>query len=68
MSRPRLRDRPSAGRSLATAAGTSRYGSGIEHWPNVSGWTIEGNEIAHVYDVAWSAGPQPAGRSGLLER
>ena len=39
--------------------GTSRYGNGIEHWPNVSGWTIENNEIAEVYDVAWS----PQGRS-----
>lgn len=34
--------------------GTTRYGNGIEHWPNVSRWTIENNEIAHVYDVAWS--------------
>lgn len=43
-------------------SGTSRYGNGIEHWPNVSGWTIEGNEIAHVYDVAWSAqGRNPLG-------
>lgn len=33
----------------------ARYGNGIEHWPNVSRWTIENNEIAHVYDVAWSS-------------
>jgi hypothetical protein len=44
------------------ANGTSRYGNGIEHWPNVSRWTIENNEIAQVYDVAWS--PQGRDSSG----
>jgi hypothetical protein len=35
-------------------SGTVRYGNGIEHWRQASRWTIEENEIAHVYDVAWS--------------
>lgn len=39
-------------------AANTRYGNGIEHWPNVRRWTIENNEIAEVYDVAWS----PQGR------
>jgi hypothetical protein len=43
-----------------------RYGNGIEHWVNVKRWLIENNEIAQVYDVAWS--PQGhAGASGSWE-
>lgn len=42
--------------------GRSRYGNGIENWSNVSSWLIETNEIAHVYDAAWSAqGFDPGG-------
>jgi hypothetical protein len=37
-----------------------RYGNGIENWVGVKRWTIERNEIAQVYDVAWS----PQGRAG----
>ncbi|MCV7073475.1 hypothetical protein MJO55_07240 [Mycolicibacterium rufum] len=37
-----------------------RYGNGIEHWVNVSGWLIERNEICQVYDAAWS----PQGYAG----
>ena len=37
-----------------------RYGNGIEHWVNVKRWLIEDNEIAQVYDAAWS----PQGRAG----
>lgn len=44
---------------LGFYAKNARYGNGIENWPNVMRWTIENNEIAHVYDVAWS----PQGRS-----
>lgn len=32
----------------------TRYGNGIENWVNVRRWIIENNEIAQVYDVAWS--------------
>jgi len=39
---------------------TLRYGNGIENWVNVKRWLIEDNEIAQVYDVAWS----PQGRAG----
>jgi hypothetical protein len=42
--------------------GTTRYGNGIENWFNVSRWTIENNEIAQVYDAAWS--PQGRDLSG----
>lgn len=43
-----------------------RYGNGIENWVNVKRWLIEDNEIAEVYDVAWS--PQGrAGKSGSWE-
>jgi hypothetical protein len=43
-----------------------RYGNGIENWVNVKRWLIEDNEIAQVYDVAWS--PQgDAGTSGSWE-
>lgn len=41
------------------SAGATRYGNGIQNWPNVKRWTIENNELAHVYDVAWS----PQGRN-----
>ena len=37
-----------------------RYGNGIENWVNVKRWLIEDNEIAQVYDVAWS----PQGHAG----
>ncbi len=37
-----------------------RYGNGIENWVNVKRWLIENNEIAQVYDVAWS----PQGKAG----
>lgn len=40
--------------------GLQRYGNGIENWVNVKRWLIEDNEIAQVYDVAWS----PQGRAG----
>ncbi len=38
----------------------NRYGNGIDCWVNVKRWLIEANEIAQVYDVAWS----PQGRAG----
>ena len=44
------------------ASGTTRYGNGIENWPHAMRWLIEENEIAHVYDVAWS--PQGTDRGG----
>ncbi|KAB7751695.1 hypothetical protein MMUC44124_29235 [Mycolicibacterium mucogenicum DSM 44124] len=34
--------------------GAMRYGNAIGNWINVVRWRIEGNEIAHVYDAAWS--------------
>lgn len=40
----------------------TRYGNAIENWPNVSRWTVEKNEIAQVYDVAWS--PQGRDQNG----
>jgi len=43
-----------------------RGGNGIENWVNVKRWLIENNEIAQVYDVAWSA-QGPAGTSGTWE-
>lgn len=43
------------GSLLDTPDGRTRFGNGIECWTNVSHWTIENNEIAHVYDVAWTA-------------
>ncbi|MDR3662954.1 MAG: right-handed parallel beta-helix repeat-containing protein [Mycobacterium sp.] len=43
------------GSILDIADGHTRFGNGIESWINVSHWTIENNEIAHVYDVAWTA-------------
>ncbi|MBI3216046.1 MAG: hypothetical protein HYZ38_19670 [Mycobacterium sp.] len=33
----------------------NRYGNGIENWVNAKRWLIEDNEIAQVYDVAWTA-------------
>jgi|GEM_PF-1418494 hypothetical protein len=42
--------------------GMTRYGNGIEHWFNVCRWTIDNNEIAEVYDAAWS--PQGRDASG----
>lgn len=43
-----------------------RYGNAIENWVNVKRWLIENNEIAHVYDAAFS--PQGvAGKSGGWE-
>lgn len=47
---------------LASADRTTRYGNGIQNWTNVSRWTIENNEIAQVYDAAWS--PQGRDTSG----
>ena len=32
-----------------------RYGNGIQNWVNVKRWLVEDNEVAQVYDVAWSA-------------
>ncbi|MCV7177484.1 right-handed parallel beta-helix repeat-containing protein [Mycolicibacterium sphagni] len=46
--------------------GKQRYGNGIENWVDVKRWLIENNEIAQVYDVAWS--PQGiAGSTGGWE-
>jgi hypothetical protein len=42
--------------------GTSRYGNGIALWTNVSRWLIANNEIAHVFDAAWS--PQGMSQDG----
>ena len=42
-------------RLLLDPRGTTRYGNGIQNWINVMGWSIEGNEIASVYDAAWTA-------------
>jgi hypothetical protein len=41
------------GSELGNGTGV-RYGNGIEHWINVKRWLIEDNEIAQVYDAAWS--------------
>lgn len=35
--------------------GETRYGNGISNWVNAKRWLIEKNEIAQVYDTAWSA-------------
>ncbi|SEB26696.1 MULTISPECIES: right-handed parallel beta-helix repeat-containing protein [unclassified Mycobacterium] len=43
------------GSILDTVDRETRFGNGIECWTNVSHWMIENNEIAHVYDVAWTA-------------
>lgn len=43
------------GSILDIGDGHTRFGNGIESWINVSHWTIQNNEIAHVYDVAWTA-------------
>jgi hypothetical protein len=43
-----------------------RYGNGIQNWVNVKRWLIEDNEIAQVYDVAWSA-QGTAGATGTWE-
>jgi hypothetical protein len=43
-----------------------RYGNGIENWVNAKRWLIEDNEIAQVYDVAWTAQGR-AGTSGSWE-
>jgi hypothetical protein len=48
------------GGSLLKDGSNRRYGNGIENWVNVKRWLIEDNEIAQVYDVAWS----PQGRAG----
>ena len=32
-----------------------RYGNGIQNWVGAKRWTIENNEIAQIYDVAWTA-------------
>lgn len=54
------------GGSILLDGTNPRYGNGIEHWVNVKRWLIENNEIAQVYDVAWS--PQGhAGSSGSWE-
>jgi hypothetical protein len=48
------------GGSILDSANNPRYGNGIENWVDVKRWLIEDNEIAEVYDVAWS----PQGRAG----
>jgi hypothetical protein len=48
------------GGSVLLAGTYPRYGNGIENWVDVKRWLIEDNEIAQVYDVAWS----PQGRAG----
>ncbi len=35
--------------------GQTRWGNGISNWVNAKRWLIERNEIAQVYDTAWSA-------------
>lgn len=37
-----------------------RYGNAVENWVGVERWLIESNEIAQVYDAAWS--PQGSAR------
>jgi hypothetical protein len=32
-----------------------RFGNGIQSWVGAKRWTIEDNEVAQVYDVAWTA-------------
>jgi hypothetical protein len=34
--------------------GTVRYGNGIENWIGAKRWLVEANEIAQVYDVAYT--------------
>lgn len=46
--------------------GKVRYGNGIEHWRHASRWTIERNEISHVYDVAWSPQGYDIGESRVV--
>jgi hypothetical protein len=48
------------GGSILLDGRSRRYGNGIENWVNVKRWLIEDNEIAQVYDAAWS----PQGRAG----
>jgi hypothetical protein len=48
------------GGSILLDGTNRRYGNGIENWVNVKRWLIEDNEIAQVYDAAWS----PQGRAG----
>jgi hypothetical protein len=43
------------GGSLLLDGTNRRYGNGIQNWVDVKRWLIEGNEIAHVYDAAWTA-------------
>lgn len=43
------------GSRLVSVDGNTRYGNGIENWTEAQRWTIQNNEIAHAYDVAWTA-------------
>lgn len=36
-------------------SGSTRYGNGIEVWIEGNDWLVEGNEIAEIYDVAFTA-------------
>jgi hypothetical protein len=49
------------GSRLISVGNDTRYGNGIENWTQTRRWTIENNEIAHVYDVAWTAQGRDAG-------
>lgn len=43
------------GSLLVNGRTNPRYGNGIQNWVNAKRWLIEDNEIAQVYDVAWTA-------------
>ncbi|MBB3607012.1 hypothetical protein FHT40_006709 [Mycolicibacterium sp. BK556] len=43
------------GGSLMLDGTDRRYGNGIQSWVGAKRWMVEDNEIAEVYDVAWSA-------------
>ncbi|WP_328351370.1 hypothetical protein OG976_17730 [Mycobacterium sp. NBC_00419] len=43
------------GGSILQNGANPRYGNGIQNWANTQRWLIEGNEIAQVYDAAWTA-------------
>lgn len=48
------------GGSILRDGRNRRYGNGIENWVGVKRWLIENNEIAQVYDAAFS----PQGHAG----
>ncbi|MGY4712356.1 right-handed parallel beta-helix repeat-containing protein [Mycolicibacterium sp. CBM1] len=52
------------GGSLLQDGTNRRYGNGIQSWVGAKRWNVENNEIAQVYDVAWSAQGDAGSASG----